>query len=117
MTLKKKPIRWGIIGVGDVCEKKSGPAFNLIPNSSLVAVMRRNPEKAKDYAERHQVPRYYTVADELIHDEEVYAVYIATPPAYHESYALKAMEAGKPVYIEKPVTPQQLLATVEKYLK
>ncbi len=98
-----KEIRWGILGVGDVCEVKSGPAFKKVSNSSLVAVMRRNAEKAKDYANRHKVSRYYSDADALINDPDINAVYIATPPAYHEQYAIAAMQAGKPVYIEKPV--------------
>ena len=52
---KKGIIHWGIIGCGDVTEVKSGPAFNKVPNSTLVAVMRRNKEKAADYAKRHNV--------------------------------------------------------------
>jgi len=96
-------IRWGIIGVGDVCEKKSGPAFYKIEHSSLVAVMRRDEEKAKDYAMRHTVPNYYTNADELINDPEVNAIYIATPPDSHKEYTIKALQAGKPVYVEKPM--------------
>lgn len=98
-----KKINWGIIGCGDVTEVKSGPAFNKIPHSSLVAVMRRNADKAKDYAERHHVPRWYCDADQLINDPEVNAVYIATPPSSHELYALAAIRAGKPVYVEKPM--------------
>jgi len=96
-------INWGIIGCGDVTEVKSGPAFNKVKNSSLVAVMRRDAEKAKDYAQRHHVAKWYTNADELIHDDEVNAIYIATPPAFHEEYALAAINAGKPVYVEKPM--------------
>lgn len=96
-------IRWGILGCGDVCEVKSGPAFNKVKHSRLAAVMRRDGGKAKDYARRHGVPRYYNDAGQLIRDEEINAIYIATPPAFHEEYALMAMEAGKPVYIEKPV--------------
>ena len=96
-------IRWGILGCGDVCEVKSGPAFSKIPHSKLVAVMRRDGEKAKDFARRHQVPKYYDDAGKLIADDDVNAIYIATPPAYHEAYAIQAMGAGKPVYIEKPV--------------
>jgi len=97
------PVRWGIIGCGDVCEVKSGPAFTKVPDSALIAVMRRDAEKAKDYAHRHKVGKFYTDAEALINDPEVNAIYIATPPDSHEDYALKAMEAGKPVYIEKPV--------------
>lgn len=97
-------IRWGIIGCGDVTEIKSGPAFNKVANSSLVAVMRRDSAKAKDYAARHGVKKWYDDAEKLIHDDEVNAVYIATPPDSHEAYAIAAMNAGKPVYIEKPMT-------------
>ena len=53
MSIKLTEVRWGIIGAGDVCEVKSGPAMNKIKHSKLVAVMRRNGAKAKDYAERH----------------------------------------------------------------
>ena len=96
-------INWGIIGCGDVTEVKSGPAFNKVPGSALVAVMRRNAEKAAGYARRHHVARWYTGADQLINDPEVNAVYIATPPSSHEQYALAAIAAGKPVYVEKPM--------------
>jgi predicted dehydrogenase len=97
-------IRWGMIGCGDVTEIKSGPAFNKVNNSSLVAVMRRDAAKAKDYAERHKVSKWYSHANDLINDDEVDAIYIATPPAFHEEYAIAAINAGKPVYIEKPMT-------------
>jgi predicted dehydrogenase len=98
-----KKINWGIIGCGDVTELKSGPAFNKVSNSALVAVMRRDAEKAKDYADRHNVPRWYDNASQLINDPEVNAVYIATPPSSHEEYTIAAINAGKPVYVEKPM--------------
>ncbi len=98
-----KTIRWGIIGCGDVTEIKSGPGFQNAQNSALVAVMRRTPEKAKDYARRHQVPRWYDNADQLINDPDVDAVYIATPPGSHRDYTLQVAIAGKPVYVEKPM--------------
>lgn len=98
-------INWGIIGCGDVTEVKSGPAFNKVPGSRLIAVMRRNAELAADYAQRHGVPNWYADATALINDPEINAVYIATPPSSHEAYALQAIAAGKPVYLEKPMTP------------
>ncbi|WP_147803314.1 Gfo/Idh/MocA family protein [Alkalicoccus halolimnae] len=98
-----KEIRWGIIGCGNVTEVKSGPAFQRIEHSSLKAVMRRDGEKAKDYAERHGVSKWYDKAEDLIHDDEVDAVYIATPPSSHKEYTIMAAEAGKPVYVEKPM--------------
>ncbi|WP_316789150.1 Gfo/Idh/MocA family oxidoreductase [Pedobacter frigoris] len=96
-------INWGIIGCGDVTEVKSGPAFNKVNHSSLVAVMRRDALKAEDYAIRHGVPKWYDDADLLINDPEVNAIYIATPPLQHEEYTIKALAAGKPVYVEKPM--------------
>ena len=96
-------INLSIIGCGNVTEVKSGPAFNKVADSRLVAVMRRNAELAEDYARRHNIPRFYTVADDLINDSEINAVYIATPPLNHAEYALKTLNAGKPVYIEKPM--------------
>ncbi len=97
-------INWGIIGCGNVTEVKSGPAFNKIPGSRLVAVMRRDASKAADYAKRHGVPRWYSDADLLMNDEEVNAIYIATPPASHLHYAIAALRKGLNVYVEKPVT-------------
>jgi len=98
-----KTIRWGIIGCGDVTEKKSGPGFQKAAGSELVAVMRRNGALAKDYAHRHGVPKWYDDGEKLIMDPEVDAVYIATPPNAHKDYALLAANVGKPVYVEKPM--------------
>ncbi len=99
----KGRVRWGFIGCGDVTEVKSGPAFSRVAGSSVSAVMRRDSEKAKDYAERHGIARWTTDADEVILAEDVDAVYIATPPSSHVEYALRAAAAGKPVYVEKPL--------------
>ena len=96
-------VRWGVVGVGKVCELKSAPAMNTIAHSKLVAVMRRDAEKAKDYAARHGVPKWYTSATDLIHDPEVNAIYIATPPHVHLELTQLAAAAGKPVYVEKPM--------------
>ena len=103
-----KEIRWGFIGCGEVTEKKSGPAFNLVPGSRIQAVMSRSKEKASSYAERHNIPRWYTDALQLINDPEVNAIYIATPPSSHATYAIMAMKAGKPVYVEKPLASSYL---------
>ena len=85
-----KKINWGIINCGDVTEFKSGPAFNKVSNSNLIAVMRRDMAKAKDYAYRHNVPKWYSNAEQLINDPEVNAVYVATPPSSHEMYTIAA---------------------------
>lgn len=96
-------VRWGFIGCGEVTEKKSGPAFNAVEGSEVVAVMSRRAEKAQSYAERHHIKRRYTDAQQLINDPDVNAVYIATPPSTHATYAIMAMKSGKAVYVEKPM--------------
>lgn len=98
-----KEIKWGFIGCGEVTEKKSGPAFNEVPGSQVVAVMSRSEKKARSYAERYHIRKWYTDAQELIDDPDVNAVYIATPPSSHATFAIMAMKAGKPVYVEKPL--------------
>jgi 1,5-anhydro-D-fructose reductase (1,5-anhydro-D-mannitol-forming) len=96
-------VRWGIIGCGDVCEVKSGPALYKAGGSELRVVMRRDQERAADFARRHGVPRYTTNADEVIESPDVDIVYVATPPGEHEAYALRVARANKPCYVEKPM--------------
>lgn len=100
-----KIIRWGIIGCGDVTERKSGPAYQKTEGFELKAVMRRDIAMAADYARRHNIDNYGNDADALINDPEIDAVYIATPPDTHKFYALKVAAAGKPCCIEKPMAP------------
>ncbi|GAA4313686.1 Gfo/Idh/MocA family oxidoreductase [Mucilaginibacter gynuensis] len=97
-------INWGIIGCGDVTEVKSGPAFNKVEGSNLVAVMRRDAAKAADYAQRHSVGKWYSDAEEMMDTAGINAVYIATPPDSHLPYAISALKKGLHVYVEKPVT-------------
>lgn len=100
-------IRWGIIGCGDVCELKSGPGFRKARGSELAAVMRRDADKAADYAKRHGVAKWTDDAQAIIDDPDVDAVYVATPVGSHCEYALKVAKAnggaGKPCYVEKPM--------------
>lgn len=98
-----KLLKWGFIGCGEVTEKKSGPAFNDVEGSEVIAVMSRSEKKARSYAERHHISKWYTDAQELIDDPDVNAIYIATPPSSHATFAIMAMRAGKPVYVEKPL--------------
>ncbi len=96
-------VRWGVIGVGDVVEHKSGPALSGVPGSSIAAVMRRDGTRAQDFARRHDVGRWYDDAQALVEDETVDAVYVATPPDSHAEHVMRAAAVGKPVYVEKPM--------------
>ena len=104
MSEQVTKVKWGFIGCGEVTEKKSGPAFNMVEGSEVIAVMSRRAEKAKSYAERHHVPRWYTDPQELIDDPDVNAIYIATPPSTHATYAIMAMKSRKVPYVEKPLS-------------
>ena len=112
-------IKWGIIGCGKVVENKSGPAFNTTQKSSIYAVMRRNLENAKISAEKLGAKKWYDNVDELLADEEINAVYIATPPGLHLEQAIKCCNAKKPTYIEKPFARnyKEALQITEMYEK
>lgn len=113
--IKYETIRWGMIGVGDVTRKKSAPSFNKIEHSELVAVGSRTPGNARRFAAENGIRKCYDDPFDVIGDPDVDAVYIATPPGAHAEYALRVIEAGKPVYIEKPMarTYQECLAISE----
>lgn len=101
--MSEKMIKWVFIGCGEVTKTKSGPAFQKVEHSEVVAVMSRDGAKAKAYAKERGIRKWYDDAQELIDDPEVNAIYIATPPSSHATYAIMAMKAGKPAYIEKPM--------------
>ncbi|WP_035668717.1 Gfo/Idh/MocA family protein [Flavobacterium sp. 83] len=112
-----KVIRWGILGCGNVTEVKSGPAYQKTDGFKIEAVMRRDADKAADYAKRHSIDKFYTNGDDLINDPEIDAIYIATPPDTHKYYGLKVAQAGKICCIEKPLAPnyQDSLAIYEAF--
>lgn len=96
-------IRWGFIGCGEATERRALPAFSQLENSEIIAVMSRTPARAKAFAEKYGIARWYKDAQNLVTDPDVDAVYIATPPSTHSTYAIMALNAGKAVYVEKPL--------------
>lgn len=100
---KVETVVWGVIGAGNVCEIKSSPALSKIPYSRIKTVMSRNAEKVKDFAQRHKISHWTTNLDELLNDPEINAIYIATPPDSHAEFTIKAAQAGKAIYVEKPM--------------
>lgn len=96
-------LSWGIIGCGDVAEKKGGPALYTAADSELIAVMRRDKAKAEDFAGRHGAKRHYDRVEDLLNDPEINAVYVATPPYVHAEQTIQAAQAGKHVLCEKPM--------------
>ena len=94
-------LKWGIIGCGDVCERKAGPPLYQLPNSQLIAVTRRDQQAGTDFAERHGPCRYVSDVDSLLTIAEIDAIYVATPDALHHAGTLAALAAGKHVLVEK----------------
>ena len=88
-------VNWGILGCGDVCERKSGPPMYKTPHSALAAVMRRDAAKAADFARRHGVPKSYTDADALIADPGVDIVYVEKPMAMNHAECLDMIAAAE----------------------
>jgi len=119
MNIMTKVI-WGIIGAGDVCEIKSAPAMSSVKNSEVKMVMRRDALKAADYARRHGIAHWTANLDEILNDNDINAIYIATPPDSHAELTIKAAKAGKAVYVEKPMATNyaeclKMIETCEKY--
>jgi predicted dehydrogenase len=100
---EQRPIRWGIIGAGDIADRVMAPAMRLAPGHELVAVVRRDRAAAAAFAERHGARRAYDTVEALLRDGDVDAVYVATPVARHCPDTLAAAAHGKHVLCEKPL--------------
>jgi len=96
-------VRWGILGCGDIARKRVAQAIHDDPGSELVAVCRRDSAKLKAFCEDFGIDRSYRSEAKLIEDDEIDAVYIATPVYLHHPQTLAAAAAGKHVLVEKPM--------------
>lgn len=94
-------INWGIIGAGNIAHRFT-KSLQHDSDCRLTAVSCRTKEKAQIFANEYNVPHAYGGFEHIIEDPEVDAVYIALPHKYHKEWALKCMQAGKPVLCEKP---------------
>jgi predicted dehydrogenase len=96
-------LHWGLIGCGDIARKRVAPALRDLADSELVAVNRAQSELAEDFAREFGARRWYRDWHELLADEEVEAIYLATPVNLHAEQTIAAAEAGKHVLCEKPM--------------
>jgi len=117
----KKNYRWGILGAGKIADKFC-TALNFVEGSEVHAVASRNEENAKAYADKFNATKYYTSYTDLVKDENVDIVYIATPHAFHYEHALLCFKNNKAVLCEKPMslslaqTAQMIAMATEKKL-
>ena len=96
-------LRWAVVGCGSVAEHKGGPALYNVEGSELTVAMSRDRQRAAGFAERHGAKRYYTRFEDVLADDEVNAIYVATPPHVHAAQAVAAARAGKHILCEKPM--------------
>lgn len=97
-----EPVRWGIVGPGDIAERVIAPAMIASPAAELVGVVGRDRSRVLAFAARFGGRPYATV-DDLLRDDGVDAVCLATPVHRHCPDAIAALEAGKDVLVEKPM--------------
>ncbi|TRO66320.1 Gfo/Idh/MocA family protein [Christiangramia sabulilitoris] len=97
----KKTINWGIIGLGKIANKFATDLAK-VPDAQLYAVASRERKKALDFAKKFDVQTAYGTYEQLMQDELVDVIYIATPHVFHHKLTLDCLKNGKAVLCEKP---------------
>ena len=98
-----RKMKWGVIGAGGIADRRTLPGMMLSEHCELIAVMEVVEPLAKSLAEKYNAKRYYTCVEDLLKDEEVEIVYIASPVKFHKDQVLAAAKAGKHILCEKPI--------------
>jgi D-xylose 1-dehydrogenase (NADP+, D-xylono-1,5-lactone-forming) len=97
------PVKWGIISTADI-NRKVIPGMRASDKAELVAVASRDEGRAEEYAREWEIERAYGSYDALLEDADVEAVYISLPNTLHCEWSIRAVEAGKHVLCEKPMS-------------
>jgi predicted dehydrogenase len=102
-TMKTK-VKWGVLGVAEIAIRKIIPAMQRGECSEVVAIASRDLERAKSAATKLGISKPYGSYEELLADPDIEAVYNPLPNHLHVPWSVKAMEAGKHVLCEKPIS-------------
>lgn len=94
-------VKWGIIGPGAIANAFAKEVNNS-QGGKVIAVFGRNEERAKNFSEKYNIEKYYSDINKFLNDDNIDAVYIATPHNYHIEYAIKCIKAKKHILCEKP---------------
>lgn len=94
-------VKWGIIGPGAIANAFAKEVKNS-QGGKVIAVFGRNEERAKNFSEKYNIEKYYSDVNKFLSDDNIDAVYIATPHNYHMEYAIKCIKAKKHILCEKP---------------
>src|SRR3989440_4308119 len=107
-------VKWGIISTADI-NRKVIPGAHASPKVDLVGVASRDQARAEAYAKEWEIPRAYGSYEALLDDPEIEAVYISLPNTLHCEWSIRALEAGKHVLCEKPMSrhPEEVEAAFD----
>jgi D-xylose 1-dehydrogenase (NADP+, D-xylono-1,5-lactone-forming) len=97
------PVKWGILSTADINRLVIPPARESA-KVDIVAVASREQGRAEEYARSWEIPRAYGSYEALLADDEMEAVYISLPNNLHTEWSIRALEAGKHVLCEKPMS-------------
>ena len=98
-----KKVSRGVIAAGGIADRRTIPGMMLADNAELIAVMEVNMEFAEKIRAKYNAKRAYDNVEALLADDEIDAVYIASPVNYHKAQAIAAAKAKKHILIEKPI--------------
>jgi len=101
--MAKQKLRWGVISTSNIGRAAVNPAIRASGNGELLAIASRSESKAREFAEKMDVPTYYGAYEALLDDERIDAVYIPLPNSLHREWTVKAAEKGKHILCEKPL--------------
>lgn len=96
-------VRWGIVGAGGIARRRTIPAIKEIPNAAIQAVMDTNTNGMIDLMKEYDIPDVYGNIDDMLRNAAIDAVYIASPVLFHKEQAIRILEEGKHLLIEKPL--------------
>ncbi|WP_204439009.1 Gfo/Idh/MocA family protein [Amphibacillus cookii] len=112
-------VRFGVIGTNWITDRFLEAGF-MVDDFRLTAVYSRTKEKAEVFAAKYQVDTTYTDIDHFAQSDKIDAVYIASPTSLHAEQAIRCMEQGKHVFVEKPIASnqrevEQMIAVAKKH--
>lgn len=111
MSSERHPVRIGILGAARIAPRAIIFPTRSVPDAAAAAIAARDPQKARAFAQRHQIPRIHTTYADLIADPEIDAIYNPLPNSHHAEWSIRALEAGKHVLCEKPIAANAAEAT------
>ncbi|MDR1711786.1 MAG: Gfo/Idh/MocA family oxidoreductase [Propionibacteriaceae bacterium] len=97
-------VRFGVLGASAIAQDKVLPALLKAGNARADLLGTRSPAARSEVAERFQISRGAVTMDEAIADDQLDAIYVSLPNSLHAEWIIKALQAGKPVLSDKPLT-------------